>query len=65
MSDKEEMKEFREWEKTHKIIEGYDINGDVVAWCSVSSDDIERLGGEYWVAELYKRQTGAASVRIF
>lgn len=63
MSD--EMREFREWTKTHKIVEGYDPSGDIVAWCSVTVDDIERFGGEYWTKELYKRQTGAASVRIF
>ena len=65
MTDAEEMREFREWEKTHKIMEGYDSNGSVLAWCSVSTSDIDRLGGEYWAKELYKRQTGAATVRIF
>ena len=59
------MEQFREWEKTHKLVEAYDHDGEVVAWCSVSVSDIERLGGEYWVADIYKRQTGAASVRIF
>jgi hypothetical protein len=65
MTDLKEMQEFREWCKTHKIVEAYDDSGDVIGWDNVTTEDIDRFGGEYWVKEIYKRQTGAATVRIF